>query len=326
LSGEPDGGLPISLADVEAARAAICGRLHRTPTLSSATLSSATGAHVLLKAELFQRTGSFKPRGVLAKLATLTAEEQRRGLITASSGNHGQALAYVGRLLALDVLVLMPASASRVKVDATKGYGATVVSAADGDLDRRLSELVAETGRVPVPAFDDLAVIAGQGTIALELLEDVPDLDLLLVPTSGGGLLAGVGVAVKALRPQARVVAVEPALAPSLRAALAARKPVATTPSSIADALAAPQVGALCFRIASQLVDDVVHVTDDEIVHAMRVLYERAKLACEPAGAAAVAALLSGAVALRRKATVAAVVSGGNVDPALAATVLAAGG
>jgi threonine dehydratase len=307
----------ISLDDVRAARETIGGDLHRTPTLSSATL----GPGVFLKAELFQRTGSFKPRGVLNKLRSLTAEERDSGLISVSAGNHAQALAYCARLEGLDALLVMWGSASPAKVEATRGYGADVDLEATGPetVFERLEELHAKTGRTFVHPFDDPLVVAGQGTVGLEIAEDVPDADVVVVPVGGGGLVAGIATAL----PDRRVVGVEPRQANTLSAALASGRPTPVEPSSIADGLNAPFAGKLPLRIAKERNLEVVLVEEEEIERGMRFLYQRAKLACEPAGAAAVAALLAGKVPVERGETVLAVVSGGNVSGEVAAAILA---
>jgi threonine dehydratase len=307
----------ISLDDVRAARETIGGDLHRTPTLSSATL----GPGVFLKAELFQRTGSFKPRGVLNKLRSLTDEERDSGLISVSAGNHAQALAYCARLEGLDALLVMWGSASPAKVEATRGYGADVDLEATGPetVFERLEELHAKTGRTFVHPFDDPLVVAGQGTVGLEIAEDVPDADVVVVPVGGGGLVAGIATAL----PDRRVVGVEPRQANTLSAALASGRPTPVEPSSIADGLNAPFAGKLPLRIAKERNLEVVLVEEEEIERGMRFLYQRAKLACEPAGAAAVAALLAGKVPVERGETVLAVVSGGNVSGEVAAAILA---
>jgi threonine dehydratase len=307
----------ISLDDVRAARETIGGDLHRTPTLSSATL----GPGVFLKAELFQRTGSFKPRGVLNKLRSLTDEERDSGLISVSAGNHAQALAYCARLEGLDALLVMWGSASPAKVEATRGYGADVDLEATGPetVFERLEELHAKTGRTFVHPFDDPLVVAGHGTVGLEIAEDVPDADVVVVPVGGGGLVAGIATAL----PDRRVVGVEPRQANTLSAALASGRPTPVEPSSIADGLNAPFAGKLPLRIAKERNLEVVLVEEEEIERGMRFLYQRAKLACEPAGAAAVAALLAGKVPVVRGETVLAVVSGGNVSGEVAAAILA---
>ena len=315
----------ISLDDVLAARQTIAGRVHRTPTFSSRTLSELTGARVHLKAELFQRTGSFKPRGVLNKLAALAPEERARGVIGISAGNHAQALAYGGREAGLSVLVVMWADANPAKVAAARGYGAEVDLAAPGPVKAfdRLDELIGETGRTLVHPFDDPLVIAGQGTVGLELLEDVPDADVVVVPVGGGGLISGIATAVKGLRPQARVVAVEPELSPALHEGLKAGRSVPVQPRSIADGLGAPFAGERAVAVCSALGIESVLVSEDEIEDVFRFLYQRAKLACEPAGAAATGALLAGKIPLRPDETVVAVVSGGNAAPETASAILA---
>jgi threonine dehydratase len=314
----------VELADVEAARDAIGDRLHRTPTFSSATLSARACARVFLKAELFQKTGSFKPRGVLTNLAALGEEQRARGVIGISAGNHAQALAWGAAAEGLDALVIMWQGASEAKIEATRGYGAEVDLESSGPAEAfdRLAEMVEQTGRTPVHPFDHPLTIAGQGTVGLELLEDVPHADVVLVPVGGGGLIAGVATAVKALRPDARVIGVEPELSPALHDALAAGKPVPVNPRSIADGLGAPFAGEHGFEISRELVESVVLITEEEIEEGMRFLYTRAKLACEPAGAATTGALLAGKIPLQAGETVVAVVSGGNVATQTAAAIL----
>lgn len=308
----------VTLDDVRAARERIGDRLQRTPLHSSRTL----GERVFLKCELFQPTGSFKVRGVLSKLATLTAEERGRGVIGISAGNHAQALAWGARQEGLDCLMVMYGGASPQKVAATLGYGAHVDQEADSPASafERLHALIAETGRVLVHPFDDPVVIAGAGTCGLELVEDLPDVDTVLVACGGGGLVSGIAVAVKALRPEARVVAVEPEGSTALRSALEAGEPVPVTPVSIADGLSAPFAGAHAVAHCSALGVESMLVSEGEIEDAFRFLYLRAKLACEPAAAAALAPLLSGRVV---GGTTAVVVSGGNVSPQTASAILA---
>ena len=307
----------ITRDDVLAARETIGARLHRTPTFSSATL----GPRVFLKAELFQRTGSFKPRGVLNKLASLCPEERARGVIAVSAGNHAQAVAYCSALEGIDALLVMWESASAAKIEATRGYGAQVDLRAEGPGGAfdRLEALRRETGRTLVHPFDDPLVVAGQGTVGLELADDVPDADVVLVPVGGGGLISGIAAAL----PSARMVAVEPVGAPALHDALAAGGPVTVQPDSIADGLHAPFAGELALEAALARGFASVLVEEDEIVSGMRFLYERAKLACEPAGAVAVAALMAGKVDVAGDETVVCVVTGGNVAAETAAAILA---
>ncbi|MFL5919451.1 MAG: threonine/serine dehydratase [Gaiellaceae bacterium] len=314
-----------SLDDVRRARERIGDRLHRTPLLTSATLSERVGADVRFKAELLQRTGSFKPRGVLNKLATLTEEEKQRGVISISAGNHAQALAYASAVEGIDALVVMWQTASPMKIAAARGYGATIDTEAP-DIPKafeRLDELIETTGRTLVHPYDDPLIIAGQGTVGLELLEDAPHADVVLVQVGGGGLVSGIATAVKGMNPDARVVAVEPERSRALHESLKAGEPVTVEAKSIADGLNGPYAGANCVRICSELGVESVLVTEDALREAFRFMYGRMKLACEVAGAATAAALLSGAVELERGQTVAAVVSGGNVAPKTAAAILA---
>jgi threonine dehydratase len=315
----------VQLADVEAAREAIGDRLHRTPTFTSGTLSGLVGARIFLKAELFQKTGSFKPRGVLTNLAALSEEQRRRGVIGISAGNHAQALAWGAAAEGLDALVVMWQGTSEAKIEATRGYGAEVDLESPGATEAfdRLAELVEKTGRTLVHPFDHPLTIAGQGTVGLELIEDLPEADLVLVPVGGAGLISGIATAVKGRKPEARVIGVEPELSPALHEALAAGKPVPVNPRSIADGLGAPFAGDHGFEICRERVDDVVLVTEEEIKAGMRFLYARTKLACEPAGAATTGALLARKIPLAPGETVVAVVSGGNVAAETAAAILA---
>jgi threonine dehydratase len=276
---------------------------------------------VFLKAELFQRTGSFKPRGILNKLASLTDDERAAGLIGVSAGNHAQSLAYCARLEGLDALIVMWQGASEAKLAATLGYGAAVDQVSEGPavVFDRLHQLQAETGRTFVHPFDDPFIVAGQGTVGLEIAEDVRDVDVVVVPVGGGGLVAGIATAL----PDVRVVGVEPQRANALHAALEAGRPVPAEPDSVADGLNSPFAGELPLRIAQQRGIEVALVEEDEIEAAMRLLYERAKLACEPAGAAAVAALMTRKIQVEEGETVVCVVSGGNVAAETAAAILA---
>jgi threonine dehydratase len=315
----------VSLDDVHAARERIGARLHRTPLLRSATLSEQLGADVRFKAELFQRTGSFKPRGVLSKLATFTDEEKRRGVISISAGNHAQALAYASGVEGIDALIVMWQTASPMKIAAARGYGATVDDSAPDipSAFERLDRLAEETGRTLVHPYDDPFVIAGQGTVGLEILEDAPEADVVLVPVGGGGLVSGIATAVKGMKPDARVIAVEPELSNALNASLAVGKPVTVEARSLADGLNGPYAGPNCVEICTALGVESLLLTEDEIAAGFRWMYGRMKLACEAAGAATAAALLAGKVQLEPGQTVAAVVSGGNVAPETAAAILA---
>jgi threonine dehydratase len=314
----------ISLDDVERAAQTIAGRVHRTPLLGSESLSERIGAKASLKAELFQRTGSFKVRGALNRLAELSDEERARGVITISAGNHAQAVAWTAREQGLDALVVMWEGADGLKVAATKGYGASIDQEADGpgSAFARLEVLHLETGRTLVHPFTDDAVIAGQGTVALEILEDNPVPDVVVVPVGGGGLVSGVVTAVKGRRPDARVIGVEPELSTALHDALAAGHSVPVTPKSAADALSAPFAGQTCVEICQQLGVESVLVTEDELFDAFRWVYGRTKLAAELGGVAGVAALLAGKAGVESGQTVVAVVSGGNIATKQAAAIL----
>ena len=310
--------MSVTLDAVRAAAERIAGRVHRTPVFSSRTL----GPRVFLKAELFQVTGSFKVRGVLNKLVALSPEERSRGVIGISAGNHAQALAWGAREEGVDTLLVMWEGASAAKVAATRGYGARVdLEAKDpADAFTRLDELIRETGRVLVHPFDDPVVMAGAGTVGLELVDEVPQVETVLVAAGGGGLVTGVAVAVKGLRPEARVIAVEPDLSTALHDGLAAGEPVPVQPRSIADGLSAPFAGRHAVDICRRLGVESLLVSEAEIEDAFRFLYARAKLAVEPAAAAAAAPVLSGRVA---GGTIAVVVSGGNVAPEIASAILA---
>jgi len=318
-------GSLLSLDDVHRARERIGERLHRTPLLGSATLSEQVGAHVRFKAELFQRTGSFKPRGVLNKLATLSDGEKRRGLISISAGNHAQALAYASAVEGLDALVVMWEDASPMKIAAARGYGATVDTEAPDKVAafERLEQLIAETGRTLVHPYDDPIVMAGQGTVGLEMLEDAPEAEVVLVQVGGGGLVSGIATAVKGFKPDVRVIAVEPERSPALHEGLKAGHVVHVEAESAADGLNGPYAGENCIGVCTDLGVESVLVTEDELRAGFHFMYSRMKLACELAGAATAAALLGRKVELEPGQTVAAVVSGGNVAPETATAILA---
>jgi threonine dehydratase len=297
--------------DVERARVTIGERVHRTPLLSSTTI----GAR--LKAELFQRTGSFKVRGALNKMSSLTPEEKAKGVIAISAGNHAQAVAFAAAQENVDALVVMWRGASEQKILATRGYGAHVDLETDNPTDafERLHELIAETGRTLVHPFDDPVVIAGAGTVGLEIEEDAPDTDAVIVGVGGGGLVSGIQTA---LGPNRRVVAVEPELSTALQTGIEHGEPTPVTPTSIADGLSAPFAGRLAIEICRDI--ERVLVNEDEIEHAFRLLYQRAKLAVEPAAAVAAAAWLAGKVEAEKPVLI---VSGGNVAGQTAAAILA---
>jgi threonine dehydratase len=305
----------IGVDDVRAAARRLHGVAHRTPVITSRTLDALTGAQVFLKAENLQRAGAFKFRGAFNAVASLPAEERRKGVATVSSGNHAQALALAARLHEVPAVILMPEDAPEGKLAATRGYGAEVIPFDRYAQDREelLAELVEARGLQPVHPYDDPRVMAGQGTAALELLEDAGPLDLLLVPVGGGGLIAGCATAVAGVSPQTRVIGVEPEAGDDTRRSLLAGERVSIpVPRTIADGQQLPTPGELTFPVVQQLVEEVVTVSDAEIVATMRFMFERCKTVAEPSGASAPAALHHGRVQARG-ARVGVVISGGNV-------------
>jgi threo-3-hydroxy-L-aspartate ammonia-lyase len=300
----------ITLADVEAAARRLDGLAHRTPVFTSRTLDERVGASVHLKAESFQRGGAFKFRGAYNKIASLP---EGRDVFAYSSGNHAQAVAIAARLRGVRATILMPTDAPEAKVDATRGYGAEIVTYDRWTEDREQlgAQLAEERGLELVRPYDDPLVMAGQGTAALELLEQAPDLDVLVTPVGGGGLIAGCATAAKALRPAIRVVGVEPQAGDDTARSLAAGRPIRIdVPRTIADGLQAAEPGELTFAVNSELVDEIVTVGDAEIVDAMAFLFDRLKLVVEPSGAVGIAALLAGRITGSR---IGVVLSGGNV-------------
>jgi threo-3-hydroxy-L-aspartate ammonia-lyase len=308
------GQLPISIDDVRAAAERIAPLAHRTPLLRSRTLDARVGAPVALKAENLQRAGAFKFRGACNAVAALRPD----GVCSVSSGNHAQALALAAREHGTHATILMPRDAPASKRAATEGYGAEVLEfdRYSEDRDALVRELAAERGLTLVHPYDEPLVMAGQGTVGLELAAEVDDLDVVLVPCGGGGLLSGVATAIKALLPAARIVGVEPQASDDTARSLRAGERVTVEVSrTIADGQQLPTPGERTWPVIRALVDDVVTVSDAEIVEAMRLLFERMKFVAEPSGATALAALLAGHVELRAG-TVGVVISGGNVDAA----------
>ncbi len=303
--------------DFHEARTAIGGLVHRTPVFSSRSLSERCAIRAYLKAENLQKTGSFKPRGAFNKIRHLPRAEARRGVITASAGNHGQALAYVASHEKIPGYVVMPEKANPGKVAAVKEYGAQAIQFGRlwDDAFTRSQELAIERGLVYVHPFKDPYILAGQGTVALEILEDVPEVEAVVVPIGGGGLLAGMAMALKVHKPEVRIVGVEPEGSANM---YQSRRSGACTDldevRTIADGLATRRTDPDIFEIIDRNVDALVTVSDAEMLEAIRFLLERAKLLAEPAGAAAVAALLRGKVPLPGGTRVVAVVSGGNFD------------
>ena len=309
----------ISLDDVQAAARRLDGVAHRTPVITGRALDEATGAgRVLLKAENLERVGAFKFRGAYNAIASLSAEERRTGVATVSSGNHAQAVSLAARLHEIPAVILMPEDAPAGKLAATRGYGAEVVpfDRYAVERDELLDALVAERGLTPIHPYDNVKVMAGQGTVALELIEDGGPLDVLLVCLGGGGLLSGCATATAALSPDTRIIGVEPEAGDDFVRSLAAGERVQIpVPRTIADGQQTPVPGELTFPVIQELVDEVVTVSDAEIVVAMRLLFERTKLVVEPSGACAFAALLAGKVDAKGL-RVGVTISGGNVTAA----------
>ena len=286
---------------------------------------------LLFKAENLQPTGAFKLRGAYNKICSLSPEERRRGVVAHSSGNHAQAVAYAARALGVRAVIVMPRGAARVKVDATAAFGAEILFVGDDSSERvqRAEELAAEHGYVPVPPYDDETLIAGQGTVGLEILEDLPDVQTVLVPVSGGGLISGISAAIKLSRPGVHVIGVEPELAADARASLRTGQlvelPAEQVGRTIADGLRVRKLGNAPFEHVRAFVDDIVAVSEDEIRDAMRRMALRARLVAEPSGAVPFAAYLFHRHELPATRLNVAVVSGGNVEPDLLAQVLAGG-
>jgi threo-3-hydroxy-L-aspartate ammonia-lyase len=307
---------PITLDDVRDAAAQLDGVAHRTPVLRSRTLDRLVGSQIFLKCENFQRIGAFKFRGAYNAASRLPREHLAKGLVTYSSGNHAQAIALTARELGTTAVILMPKDSPRTKVEATAGYGAEIFTYDRYTDDRAAlgAALTADRGLTFVPPYDHPHVIAGQGTAALELLDDTGPLDMLVVPVGGGGLIAGCATAATAMHPGIRMIGVEPETGDDTRRSLAAgRRITIDVPHTIADGQAAATPGELTFAINRHLVEAIEVVTDDEIRHAMRFAIERLKIVLEPSGATAIAALLAGRVAPLPKRT-GVILSGGNVD------------
>ncbi|HYR01565.1 MAG TPA: threonine ammonia-lyase [Casimicrobiaceae bacterium] len=318
----------VTLRDVEAARARIADGVYLSPCVPSIPLSQLTGAHVYCKLDYLQRTGSFKERGARNALLLLSPEQRRRGVIAASAGNHAQGIAYHGRLLGIPVTVVMPKFAALVKVTNCRHFGATVVlQGADLSEARAHAEtLAARDGLTFIHPFDDASVIAGQGTIALEILEQAPDAEAIVVPVGGGGLIAGIGTVVKAKAPRIEVVGVEPEAAACLTRALELGRPdTVKLGSTLADGLAVARLGATPFEIVRRVVDRVVTVDEASIALAILRLVELEKSVVEGAGAAPLAAFIGGRLDALRGRRVVLVLAGGNIDSTMLGRVIEVG-
>ena len=310
----PEAAQYVDLADIHRAADVIGPHIHRTPMESASFLGNHVGVDLHLKLEMFQKTGSFKPRGVLNRMASLSDAERNRGVVSLSAGNHAQALAYAASMAGVPSTIVMPANAVQAKVDATRGYGGEVVLTG-GDLLNTALDIQRQRDLVLIHPFDDLRTIAGTGTLGLEVLEDLGEPAVVICGIGGGGLISGVAAALKLSNPAIRVIGVEPIGAPGMTLALNAGAPVhLDSLDTIADGLAAPFVGHHNLAHVKAFVDDVITVSDSAIVEAMGLIMDRAKVVVEPAGAASYAALLSGQVDVDSGAAVVCVLSGGNVD------------
>ena len=308
--------LAVDYADIHAARNRLKGVAHHTPVFRSSTIDRKIGADVFFKCENLQRTGSFKFRGAYNALSTLSDVEKQHGVLTYSSGNHAQAIALAGRVLGISTTIIMPENAPAVKKEATRNYGATILTYDPSEIKREVyAELVSVEKNLPiVPPYDHPKVIAGQGTTADELLDDVPDLDVLFVCCGGGGLLSGCAVAIKQRAKNCLVVGVEPELADDAARSFASGElHTVDNPPTIADGARTPSLGKYTFPIVLELVDAIDTVTEDEIVEAMHMILQRLKLVVEPTGALATAGLLTPKIDIRGR-KVGVILSGGNVD------------
>jgi threonine dehydratase len=304
----------VTIDDIRAARTSIEARVRRTPIMNSVQLSQRLGVNLNLKLELLQRTGSFKVRGALYRISQLTPEERKRGVVTMSAGNHAQGVALAAKEMGTHATVVMPAKAVRSKVEATRNYGGEVIQTGE-DLVATMQAIRDERNLVVVSPFDDPAIIAGAGTVGDEIFDDLPEADVILTGVGGGGIVSGVAVAARARRAGARVIGVEPDGANAMRLSLDRGSPQKlTTIQTIADGLAAPMAGVLTYAHVKQLGVEIVTVPDSAIVEAMWTIIERCKVVAEPAAAAGLAAILSGAVKIEPGATVVCILTGGNAD------------
>lgn len=304
----------IQLKDITNAQSVIADRVHRTPLVSSQTLGKRFGVDLHFKAELFQKTGSFKPRGAINKLNSLTPEERARGVITISSGNHAQGLAYSASLFNIPTTVVMPGYSFASKINAAKGFGAEVIITED-DLLGTCLEVQKERNLVMVHPFDDPYIVAGQGTIGLEILDDMPDVEVVIVAVGGGGLISGIASAIKMKKPDIRVIGVEPKGASAMWQSLRQNQAIhLDSVDTIADGLAAPFAGELNYELVKKYVDDLVLLSDDEFIEPICLILERTKLLTEPAGAASFAAIFHNKLEIPKGSKVVCVLSGGNLD------------
>ncbi len=302
---------------VKEAQKRLEGHAHVTPIMTSRTLNQLTGVEIFLKCENFQRMGAFKFRGAYNAMSRLTADQKKQGVITHSSGNHAQAVALVGRLLGIKTVVVMPDDAPMIKRAATEAYGASVIGYDPGETSREKisQDLANQHGYTLVPPYDHIDIVAGQGTAAMELLDELSSLDMLLVPCGGGGLLSGCAVAARAMSPSCRVIGIEPKSADdAARSFHSGKLHTVTNPPTIADGTRTPSLGKVTFPLVLEYVDDMKTVSESAIMEAVKFLFYRMKLVVEPSGALGVAALLSGEIQPRGRVGI--ILSGGNIDGA----------
>ncbi|MCX7794960.1 MAG: threonine ammonia-lyase [bacterium] len=304
----------ISLERIKEARALLTQIVHKTPLVYSTTLSEWVSNPIYLKCENFQKTGSFKVRGAYFKISQLSNDEKRRGIIACSAGNHAQGVAYSSSKLGIDSVIVMPEFASISKIEATKGYGGRVIlyGKTFDEAQERAIEMIRETGRTFISPYDDPEIIAGQGTIALEILEQLPDVDIIVVPVGGGGLISGIASVVKSINPKVKIIGVQTKAVPSVYNAISKGKIEEITYETIADGIAVKNPGKITLEIISKLVDDIVLVDEEEIAGAILFLMERCKMIVEGAGAVSVSSILYEKIPL--KGNTVAILSGGNID------------
>lgn len=316
--------MTVDLNRIKEAQKKLEGVVRKTPLIYSSTYSKLSGYEIYLKCENKQKTGAFKLRGAYNKMVNLTEEERKKGVLASSAGNHAQGVAYAATMCGVKSTIVMPATAPQAKVNATKGYGAEVIQYGEvyDDCHEKAVEIQKETGMTFVDPFNDEDVISGQGTIALEIIDQLPDVDAIVVPVGGGGLISGIAVAAKSVNPNIKIIGVQPEIIASSRASLDAGKVVTVKgPKSLADGISVQTPGEICFNYEREYVDDIVTITEDEIACAMFALMEKTKLIAEGSGAAPLAALLAGKIKVDAK-KVALLISGGNIDISMVAKII----
>jgi len=304
----------INIADIQKAYSNISSNIHRTPISTSTYLSQKFNSNFFFKQELFQKTGSFKIRGVLNKLSSLTTDQLKNGVVSLSSGNHAQAVAYGSKIYNISSTIVMPTYSTKSKIEATKGYGAKVIIT-DEDLISVVNEIQKETNATLIHPFDDDYIIAGQGTLGLEITEDMPDIDHIFTAIGGGGLISGICIAMKAHNPKIKIIGIEPEGADGMRQSLEKKKPVTLDSiNTIADGLSAPFIGKRNFEIVQKHIDQLITVSDKEIIESMWLIFERTKLFVEPSAAAGLAPILFDKYKLPINSKAMFILCGGNID------------